>query len=329
MLIVVTGATGHVGANMVRGLLEQGFSVRAVYHSESKLTALKGLPLETVKADVLDPSSLAHAFAGAHAVVNLAAIISIGGDPKGLVMTTNTQGPRNVVAACLQAGVGKLIHFSSIHAFHYTAKDPVVNESSPPADADPRAFAYSRSKAIGEREVLKGLDQGLDVNVFNPTSVIGPHDYFGSLSGDMLRKLFRGALPALIRGGFDWVDARDLVPPVIEVLNHSRPGERYLLSGRWASFRELAGIAHAVSGVKPPLLTLPVWAAMAGLPFLQLHSRLTSRQALYTWESLRIIQDSNLNCSHEKAARELGYQPRALEETVRDIFEWDKGLGVG
>ena len=188
-------------------------------------------------------------------------------------------------------------------------------------------FAYDRSKAAGEREALKGVHHGLEVIVFNPTAVIGPYDYWNAYSGQLLRDLMRGRLPALVRGGFDWADARDLAAATLAALNGGRSGERYILSGHWASARRLAELCAVHSGKNPALPELPIWAALLGLPFLRLYSRLSGRRPLYTYESIMVLKHSNRNCSHEKARRELGYAPRPLEETIRDIYEWYKREG--
>lgn len=323
--IAVTGATGHIGANLTRALVDAGHSVQALFHQPEKRQALNGLPVELHQCDVLDINSLRRAFAGMDIVVHLAGKISLEGDPDGSVWRANVEGTRNVVQACLEVGVRRLIHFSSIHAFKYAASDPAVTEAHPPADE--HCFAYDHSKAAGEQEVFKGIEQGLEALIFNPTAVIGPHDNWNAYSGQMLRDMMRGRLPALVRGGFDWVDARDLGAATLAALQNGRSGERYVLSGHWASARRLAELCAVHSGKAPPLLELPIWTALAGLPFLRLFSRMSGKRPLYTYESIMVLKHSNRNCSHEKALRELGYAPRPLEDSIRDIYEWYKQEG--
>lgn len=324
--IAVTGATGHIGANMVRSLLEQGFEVRALYRNPAKSRALEGLEAEQYPADVLNAESLRQAFRGMDAVVHLAAVISVEGGQNGRVMATNTLGPRHVAEACLDCGVARLIHFSSIHAFRYSPRDPVVTEAHPPAG--PGCFIYDQSKAAGEQEVLRGVKRGLEAVILNPTGVVGPYDFGTSLSGQMLRSLMKGTLPALARGGFDWVDARDVATAAVAALNRGRPGERYILSGHWASIRQLAELCRRFSGQPPPRLELPLWMALLGLPFLKAYSRATGAPPLYTYESIMALKHSNRNYSHEKARQELGYHPRPLEESIRDIYEWYRDNGM-
>jgi dihydroflavonol-4-reductase len=318
--IAITGATGHIGANMVRGLLARGFSVRALYRSARKRETLEGLGAELQQCDVLDPDSLHAAFAGMDAVIHLAALISIAGDPEGKVMQTNVEGTRHVVQACLACGVRRLIHFSSIHAFQYNESEAKVTEDNPPAGQS--NFAYDQSKAASEAAALRGLEQGLEVLILNPTAVIGPYSHSGAYAGQMLLGMLENRFPALVQGGFDWVDARDLVEGTAAALEKGRSGERYILSGHWASIAQLAAICARFSGKRPPRLVLPLGLALLGLPFLQAYSRLAGSPPLYTYESLMTLKHSNRHCSHEKARRELGYHPRPLEETVRGVYEW-------
>src|SRR5689334_3437035 len=129
MQIAVTGATGHVGCNLVRTLVERGHSVRAVIHHERG--GLDGVAVQLVEADVTDGTSLERAFAGCELVFHLAARISISAGDEDLVHATNVIGPRNVAAACLAAKVRRLVHFSSIHAFDAHPLDGIIDETRP------------------------------------------------------------------------------------------------------------------------------------------------------------------------------------------------------
>src|SRR5690606_27232462 len=150
--------------------------------------------------------------------------------------------------AGLAVGVRRLVHCSSIHAYDVEecAGEP-VSERSPRAT---RATlpAYDRSKAAGEDEVRRVVERGLDAVVINPTAVVGPIDEQPSRVGRVLRALWRRRLPALVDGGFDWVDVADVVAGLRAAADRGRTGENYLLSGHRRSFRELAEIASACAG---------------------------------------------------------------------------------
>ncbi|HDP81217.1 MAG TPA: NAD-dependent epimerase/dehydratase family protein, partial [Spirochaetes bacterium] len=313
-MVTVTGAAGHVGANLVRELLARGEDVRVLVHRDVR--ALEGLAVERVQTDIRDPESLAEAFKGAKKVFHLAAQISITGSMGGLVDEVNVRGTQNVVEACLRRGVGRLVHFSSIHAVCPGDGRPEMDEKSPYVDAK-KGVAYDCSKAMGERVVREGMERGLDAVIVGPTAVIGPYDFKLSPMGEVLYNLFRGKMPALVNGGFDWVDARDVAAGAILAAEKGGRGERYLLSGHYYSLRELALLAEGVSGVKAPSIAVPIWLAGLGAPFSLALSKLTGKRPLYTPESLRALRESR-PVSSRKARDELGYSPRPLGETVRD-----------
>src|SRR5437764_1187839 len=147
---VVTGASGHLGANVVRALAAAGETVRAVDLRPG--AAIEGLDVEFVRGDVLDPSTLQNAVAGAEFVIHLAARISIAGDPDGSVRRVNVDGVRHVAEAALAAGVRRMVHCSSLHAYDVGAIDGPVRANARPA-TDPGLPAYDRSKAAGEDEL--------------------------------------------------------------------------------------------------------------------------------------------------------------------------------
>ncbi len=138
----------------------------------------------------------------------------------------------------------------------------------------------------------------------------------------MLLNLFTGKLPALLNEGFDWVDVRDVVAGIHSALIKGRRGEKYLISGRWAPLSEFADLCHQVSGTPPPRWQIPSRLALLGIPFLNLQSRLTGSEPLYTAESIEILRNANRNISSEKARKELQFVARPLQETIQDGYDW-------
>lgn len=323
MTVAVTGASGHVGANLVRTLLAQGRRVRVLIHEESQ--ALMGLDVERIAGDVRDPAALDRAFAGARAVFHLAARISISGDHGGRVQAVNATGTRNVVAACRRAGAARLVHFSSIHAFSPLPAGP-IDETRALNDV-PDALAYERSKVEGERAVLAGVAEGLDAVIVNPTAILGPHDYRPSPMGTVLLDLYRRRFPALVDGGFNWVDVRDVVAGALAAEQKGRRGERYILSGRWTTFAELAALVSDITRVPTPRMVTPMWLARVGAGVTEIYGRVTGAPVRFTGESLKALRHwREVSC--DKARRELGYEPRPLHDTVADTFSWFHEAGV-
>lgn len=317
MQVAMTGATGHVGANVVRALLEQGWKVRVLCREDVR--ALEGLDVERVRGDVRDPDSLRPLVAGAELVFNLAAHISLEGRArKGL--DVNVIGPRNVAAACLEAGVRRLVHVSSIHAFDDEPGHGPIDEDRPHV-ADPSRPAYGLSKAAGEREIDAAIARGLDAVIVNPTGVIGPHDYKPSRMGNVLASLATGRLPFVPSGGYDWVDARDVAAGAIAAAHRGVTGRRYLLAGTWASLGELGMQIDQILGRPRRRIQVPLWTGFLGVPFAAMKARLTGGTPGCTMDSIRVLLGET-HVSSARASAELGYAPRPQADTLRDILAW-------
>jgi len=325
MEIAVTGATGHVGANLVRTLVDGGHRVRALVHNGNQ-RGLEGVGCQLFDADLADVASLERAFDGCERVFHLAARISIVPGDDALVHAVNVDGTRHVVAACEKTRVRRLIHFSSIHALSPDPHDQAIDETRA-LTSSPRMPPYDRSKADAERAVLAAVERGLDAVIVNPTAILGPHDYGPSAMGRVLLDLYHRKLPALVDGGFDWVDVRDVVSGAIAAADRAPRGARYLLSGARKTVAELASLVHQITGVRPPRLVSPMWLARVGAPFATAVARIAGKQPLYTRHSLHALRNHQL-VSHDKATRELGYAPRPLVETLTAAYDWFREAGV-
>jgi len=317
MTVMVTGAAGHIGGTLVR-LLSERHRVRALVHHDRR--ALEGLDVEQVPGDVRDLFSLRRAFAGARVVYHAAGYISIRSDEWTTLHAINVLGTRNVVQACLDCGVQRLVHFSSVHALSPHPVGVLLDESRPYVDPD-RAPPYDRSKAAGERQVRWGMDTGLDAVIVRPTGVIGPYDYRLSHMGRVLLSMARGGMLALVNGGFDWVDVRDVAEGAVRAGERAPAGATYMLSGHWVSMRDIARAVGSVTGVRVPRLVCPLSVAQLGAYLAVAHARLTGGQPLFTPIALGTLRYSP-RVSHQRAVVELGYRSRSFEETIRDTLDW-------
>ena len=322
MKVAITGGSGHVGGNLARALIAEGHEVRALARKDRR--ALDGLDLTVVAGDVLDPASLVRAVEGVEVVYHAAARISLKHDDP-VATRINTEGARNVVEACLAAGVRRLVHFSSIHACSPNPPDQPIDEARPLFDDSP--LAYDRSKAAGEGEVRAGIERGLDAVIVVPTAVIGPNDFKPSRMGRLVVDVCKRRLPATVEGGFNWVDVRDVAAGALAAAARGRRGERYLLGGEYLSLHALACQVAACCGVRSPWFCSPSWLAKLGVPFASLYAAMTGKEPLFNAASVDIVRHHGL-VSHEKAARELGYSPRPLRETIADTVAWFRERGA-
>ncbi len=317
MKIAVTGASGHIGNCLVRELIKQGAQVKVLVHNFR--SDLEGLDVEFIHGDILDPESLIPLCDRAAVVFHLAAQIVIDNRNSAQVFETNVTGTKNVVSGALRAGAKKFIHFSSIHAFQTDPSYLLLDESRSLVETTKTIYEFT--KAEGEREVMKAVKDGLDAVILNPTAVIGPFDYIGSLLGRALLQIYQNKLPFLISGGYNWVDVRDVAAAAIRAIDLGHRGEKYILSGEFRSLHELSVMMREISGCKIPYV-VPASVARLACPFFKLYSSITKTTPLYTTQSLDILINSPVNISNEKARKELGYSPRPLTESLRDTYNW-------
>ena len=321
--VVVTGSTGHLGANLVRALIERGDRVRAVVYGQAP--ALDGLDVEIVKGDVRDADSLRAAFRGAEVVFHLAAHISITGSRGGLVEAVNVGGAANASEAALAEGVKRFVHCSSVHAFDIHRAGPL--DESHPRPSGPIVVAYDASKWAGEREVQSRVARGLDAVILNPSGILGPHDHGPSRIGRVLLDIRDRKLPALVPGGFAWIDARDLSTAFIAAADRGVRGENYLVGGPWFSMRDFADRAAKVAGVRAPRVTVPFALAKLAAPLVERMAK-GDREPLYSGESLVTVQASaRMVTTKAEKAFDLP-KTRPIEESFRDMYEWYARSGV-
>ncbi len=322
MVTVVTGASGFIGRVLVEALAAEGRSVRAVVHASP--ADFDAPNVEVVRADLRDPGDARRVVDGAEAVFHFASIISLSGDRDGAVEATNVGAAERLAEASLAGGIRRFVHCSTIHVFDLRGSGP-VDEAT--ARLEGVGSAYSRTKAEGERRVRAVFARGLSGVVVHPTAVVGPGDHRPSRTGQVLLDLVHRRLPALVAGGFDWVDVRDVCAGAIAAEQRGRDGDSYILSGHWHSARELAAIAEAHTGVRAPRITVPMWLARSTAPLADVVGRVARREFRFSSEAIEAL-DAAREIRHDKAARELGYAPRPLAATVADTYRWFESAGA-
>jgi len=317
--IAITGASGHLGNNISRYLLTKGYSLKALVRFDDE-ESLLGLDIELVKGDLFAPDALDRLMQGSDIIIHLAGKVSIYPEEKKEVYKTNIEGVKRVTEACLRNGIKKMIHFSSIHAHKGFGPDVRLDENTPYVESQKSSYDYS--KARGENIVIEARKKGLDTVIINPTAVIGPYDFKPSLSGKLLSDIYTGKMNSIVSGGFDWVDVRDLAQAVDKIIEDDIQNEKFVLSGNWASFKEMADLVCGVKGKKYKGFTSSLSMAYLGLPFIKLYSKITGELPLYTIESLKTIKEGSKDVSNKKAAEMLGYKPRPFDQSITEITQW-------
>jgi dihydroflavonol-4-reductase len=318
MKVAVTGASGHIGNCLVRELIKNEARVKVLVHDFEN--DLARLDVEMVRGNLLEPESLKKFCESVDVVFHLAAKIALDNRQREQVYEVNVTGTKNMIEAAKYAGFKKFIHFSSIDAFQFVSQAAVLDENIPLVESEKAIYPFS--KAESERLVLNAVIEGLDAVILSPTAVIGPFDFRGSFLGSALIKIYQNKIPMLIPGGYNWVDVRDIAAAAIQAVESGRKGEKYILSGNFCSLLELSKIIGKISGKRTPKLLAPVFLAKLAFPFIQFYYSLINEKPVYTRQSLELLVNSPKNISFEKAKKELGYEPRPLEQTLRDTFNW-------
>ena len=324
-VIVVTGAPGHIGNNLVRLLLSKGESVRAMVLPGEDLTSLKGLAVEIVEGDVRNPSALDRAFHGADLVFHLASVISLSPGKSELLHQVNVVGARNVAEACLRNKVKRLVYASSIHALVEPPKGTCIYET---AECNPNKISmeYSKTKAEGTLAVLEVVEQGLDAVVVYPVGVIGPFDFKPSEVGQMIIHFAKGRLPVAIEGGYDFADVRDIASGFLLAAERGRTGQGYILSGEWVSVNDILAAAGEIVGRTAPKIQISAQFALLVARTLTWWQRLTGMKPIVTTDMIEtLLSNSEVSCV--KAQQELGYVARPIRDSVRDSAMWFRENG--
>lgn len=324
MNIGVTGAAGHIGAAVCHTLIQMGHEVTALVRQDKN--AIQHLPIIFCQGNITEPHTLQDFMANCEVVIHTAATIDLGYnfDPK--LYDINVKGTENVLRCAKEAGVKRVIHVSSIHAYNQHPQHEVLDEGRSFVTAP--CVYYDITKREGHIAALKAATQGLEVVVVCPTSVIGPPDHKPSKMGKAIIDIYNGAIPAVFKGGFDFVDVRDVAKGIVSAVKNGKNGESYILSGQYQSIKALADGVLKIKGSRKQLREIPLAVAHLALPFIKVYASLTKQRPLYDKPYLDILQDGNAHISASKAAQDLGYNSRPLEETITDTIHWFKQHGV-
>jgi dihydroflavonol-4-reductase len=322
--VALTGASGHLGRVLAEELLRRGRHLRLLIH-HSIPEGLDLRKVEVIQGSVLDPECLHRLTQGVDVLIHCAARISLQGDPDGMVHRVNVEGTRLVLEAARLNKVSRVLHISSIHAFDPSPQHEPLNENR--ALCPPDSFAYDRSKRKAHELALAFAQEGLNVTILCPTSLIGPPDYGPSPQGKALLDVSRGRVPAVFPGGYDFLDIRDAAASIINAIEVGDRGEVYLLSGEFVTVKDLIIWTQEWLGQSRWLPTLPFWCGYAMLPFLRLGGRLSKRPPALTYEMLKILEEGCRQVDSSKARRALGLKPRPIRQSVADTLQWFKENG--
>jgi dihydroflavonol-4-reductase len=326
-MIVVTGATGHIGNVLIRELVTRRQIVRALALPDDDCRPLTGLKIEIGRGDVTDLKSLESAFVGADIVFHLAGIVTIMPSMKKILERVNVGGVRNVATACRTCGVRRLVYTSSVHAIAEPPHGTVIDESQP-FDPDRVLGDYARSKARATLLLLDEVNKGgLDAIICCPTGVIGPWDYGISNIGQLILDFASGHLKSYVRGAYDFVDVRDVSRGLVLAAEKGQSGRHYIFSGAQVQVPELMKELERNIGYPAPTYEIPSTIARAAGVLASVYYRLIRRKPVFTAYSIDVLR-SNSQVSSARAREELGFITRPWQESIRDHVEWFRVEGM-
>jgi nucleoside-diphosphate-sugar epimerase len=325
-MILLTGANGHLGANLLRRLLADGAAVRVLLRSHSDNSSVDGLNVEHVFGDLRDQGSLVAATRGIAGIYHCAAQISTAAGGEQEIFANNVLGTRNLLRAARQNGVGRVVVSGSLSAVGHRADRPT--DETEPFNPFERHLPYAASKAAVEHECLKAVADGLDVVIAISCAILGPFDFKPSRMGQVFINYANGRLRAYIPGGFEFVAARDIVEGHILAMRNGRTGQRYIFSTEFMTLDALFGLYRDITG-RPRPLRLPPAMMMAAAQIGELAHRyiLPGRRQLLTPAALRLLRMGR-RADTGKAQRELGYRPTSIADAVREAYRWFVARGA-
>ncbi|HYP78011.1 MAG TPA: SDR family oxidoreductase [Polyangiaceae bacterium] len=326
MTTLVTGATGHIGNNLVRALLARQERVRVLCRAGSSPKPLAGLDVERFEGDLRDAPSLARAVAGVERVYHVAAMISIRSGDREALWDTNVAGTARLLAAARQAGVKRVVHTSSFGAVGHNPNGPSSEEQA--LDPEEPATDYERSKAASEVEVRREVERGLDACIVNPCATVGPFDFRPSLVGRTFVDFALGKMKAYLPGAFDWVPMRDVISGHLLAMDKGRCGERYLLSGEVATLDQILDWLAEDTGRPRPRWRIPAGLMLAlSLPKDAIEARFfPDKYPRFNQHSIRLLTSGKYG-SNQKACRELGLAPTPVRQAFHDAVVWFRQNG--
>ncbi len=331
--ILVTGAGGHLGANLVRFLLRSGHSVRVMIRRNDNNEAVDGLPVERVYGDLRSPSEVREAASGCRRIFHTAAKVStIDGDAKHQreIFESNVIGTRNVLAAARECGVERTVVTGSFSAVGYDLDNPSLpaNENMQFYPFE-RTMPYERSKVLVEHECLAAVAEGQDVVIATSCAIVGGNDFLPSRMGRTLCDYANGKLRAYVPGGFEFVAAQDIARGHVLAMERGRSGHKYIISSEYLTIDQIMDLFEDVTGVPRSRLRLPssvmlAFSEVASAYLSKFHPDFPQRLTPGAIRLLRLQRHADTS----KAKTELGFQPTSIHDAIREAYAFHYARGA-
>jgi dihydroflavonol-4-reductase len=319
--VLVTGADGLLGSNLVRELLIRGYAVSALIQHGRKTNTLDGLPLEKTEGDLLCKDCISKALEGCHYLIHAAASTSVWPTRNETVRKINIQGTRNIAECALEANVERMVYVGTANSYGFGSKLSPGHEENGYV-AYKYKVDYLDSKYEAHQVVIENVKRGLNAIIVNPTFMIGPFDS-GPSSGSLIIALSKQKIVGFTGGGRNYIYVKDVAVAVANALTMGRIGQGYILGNTNLSYEEAFTLIGNILGVKPPQRKIPNWAALMFGHLSTITAKITGTPPTISYPLARIALDDHY-FTPKKAIEELRLPQTPLEVAVREAHEWFK-----
>lgn len=325
MTALVTGATGFVGANIVRALLEAGEAVRVLVRSESSTRNIDGLPVDIAYGDLRDVASLQSALDGCETLYHAAAHYSLWTPRVAEVYAINVDGTANVLRAALACGLDRVVYTSSVATLAASPDGTPVNETYS-LTLEKAVGHYKRSKILAEQHAMRLCEQGLPLVVVHPSAPVGAWDVKPTPTGKIVVDFLRGKMPAYLDTGLNLIDVRDVAQGHLLAAQHGKIGERYILGHCNLSLRAILEQLAEVSGLRAPRVRIPYGVALVVGYVSEGMAALLRRPPAVPLVGVRLARYP-MYFTAQKAVRELGLPQSPIQDALQRAVQWFREHG--
>jgi dihydroflavonol-4-reductase len=325
MKVFVTGATGFIGASLVRELLKDGCQVRALARPKSDRRNLDGLDLEVCEGDLRDRESLRRGLKGCEVLYHAAADYRLWTKNPASMYEINVEGTRNILGAALEAGVGRVVYTSSVG----TLGNP--GDGLPGNEATPVSFShmvghYKKSKFLAEREAEGFLKKGLPLVIVNPSTPVGRLDIKPTPTGKIIVDFLNGKMPAYLDTGLNIIDVEDCARGHLLAADKGRIGEKYILGNENLTLQGIFAKLGRITGLEPPRVKLPYTPILMAAYVNEAISAITGKEPLIPLAGVQMA-GKFMYFDATKAVRELGLPQHPVDDALRKAVEWFQANG--
>ncbi|MDF5706577.1 MAG: NAD-dependent epimerase/dehydratase family protein [Nostoc sp. S4] len=317
--VFVTGGTGFIGAHLVRLLLQQGYTVKALVRPSSKLQNLCDLEVEIVKGD-LNNANLWQQMSDCQYLFHVAAHYSLWQADRELLYRHNVLGTRNVLVAAEKAGIERTIYTSSVAAIGVGLSGEVVDETHQ-SPLDKLVGNYKKSKFLAEQEAMQAAAQGQEVVIVNPSSPIGALDIKPTPTGDIILRFLRKEMPFYLDTGLNFIDVRDVAWGHLLALERGKSGDRYILGHQNLSLKQLLEQLADITGLPAPQRSIPAWLPLSVAWVDEKILAPLGKSPSVPIDGVRMAKQP-MYYNATKAVRELGLPQSPLNGALQDAVDW-------